>query len=132
MLQGPDVLDSNTLLLAQEGILYIAGGSFRQRVKLFKFRESRHANVLYAFYMRVLHAPEYAELLRRDEGLLFLLCLYSVLTSCPQMSHQIHVFTERDYISFNPLVDPHRFIAIPLDLEPNEFPFEGILGIDVL
>ena len=66
MLQGPDVLDENTLLLAQEGILYIAAwiistikSSPIGQLQMFEFRESRHANIWYAFYMRVLHSPEY-------------------------------------------------------------------------
>ena len=90
MLQGPEVLDGNTLLIAQEGILYIAAWiistikSTRGMPQVFKFRESRHANLWYAFYMRVKHSPEYQDLPRRDEGELFLLCLYSVLASCPE------------------------------------------------
>ena len=132
MLQGPDVLDGNTLLIAQEGILYIAVWiistirSTRGMPQVFKFRESRHANLWYAFYMRVKHSPEYQDLPRRDEGGLFLLCLYSVLASCPENGHMIHVLAEPDYDRFNPMVDPNRFIEIHPELGPDELPFEGV------
>ena len=137
MLQGSDVLDGNTLLLAQEGILYVAAWVIstvksNSAISGFQFRESRHANVWYAFYMRVLHAPEFEELPRRDEGLLFLLCLYSVLASCPLGGHHIHVFTQSEYLKFHPMVDANRFIAIPPPLGPDEFLFEGTPGVAVL
>ena len=138
MLQRPEVLDGNTLLIAQEGILYIAAWvistikNSRGMPQVFQFRESRHANLWYAFYMRVKYSPEYQNLPRRDEGELFLLCLYSVLASCPEGGHQIHVLSEPDYVQFNNMVDPNRFIEIPPELGPDEPPFEGIPSVEYL
>ena len=98
----------------------------------FRFRESRFANVWYAFYTHVLHAPEFNDLQRKREGLTFLLCLYSVLASCPIHGQKIHVQEHHEYLSFHPMSSIHRFMSIPSQLGPQEFPFEGIPGMKVL
>ena len=125
MVQGSDVLDENTLLLAQEGILYVAARTIAMITgvkRCFKFRESRFANVWCALYMRMQGDDEFQGLPRLGEGILFFRCFFSVL--CSKSCRQIHVLGQSQYTQVPPEIDIDKFCFIPPPRPAGAIPFE--------